>query len=78
MKAVAVHLFGDIDCVQDSTLSVDDGVVHQHAIPHHNRIYTPELLNILNLWTGNHLNTLTTDADKARRTKDKYQGQKSQ
>lgn len=32
----------------DSTLTVDDGVVAVNAIPHHNGIHTPELLNILN------------------------------
>ncbi len=35
---VAVHFFGDIHRVVDSSLAVDDGVVANNAIPHHNGI----------------------------------------
>ena len=46
--SILVHFFGDIDRIVDGAFTVDDGVVAIHSIAKHNRIYTPELLNILN------------------------------
>ena len=38
MKAVAVHFFGDIDRIQNSTLAVDDGVVAINDVALHNGV----------------------------------------
>jgi hypothetical protein len=40
VKAVAVHLFGDIDGIEDGALAVDDGVVTINGVAKHKGVHS--------------------------------------